>query len=212
MLRLVPALALALVGLLAACGPPAAQPVATTTTAPTSMPEPAATNTPRAGFLAGLQTRAAESTPRPTNTPRSTNTPRPPTNTPAPTSTRMPPTETPAPPAPAASPTSTPMSQAPTPVASQPAGSVTIIRVVGAVPGSNATVEAQAPAGAQCSISYRTPAGTVSEAQELVPRVAGADGRASWTWRIGPGTRTGQGRVTVRCEPGGSATAPITIG
>lgn len=101
---------------------------------------------------------------------------------------------------------------APTPAAAQPASSVTIIRVVGAILGSNATVEVRAPAGAQCSISYRTPAGTVSEAQELAPRVAGVDGRASWTWRIGPGTRTGQGRVTFRCEPGGSATSPITIG
>ena len=91
-------------------------------------------------------------------------------------------------------------------------GGVTIVSATGGPPGGSASVVAQAPPPAQCSIAYRTPAGTMSQAEGLGPSIADASGRVEWTWAIGTGSRTGTGNVTVRCEPGGAATVSITIG
>jgi hypothetical protein len=89
---------------------------------------------------------------------------------------------------------------------------VRIVSANGARPGGTATLSAQAPPGASCSISYFTPAGTNSTAQGLVTKTAGANGSVSWSWVIGTATRPDTGSVTVSCQPGGSATASIQIG
>jgi hypothetical protein len=88
---------------------------------------------------------------------------------------------------------------------------VTFVSVVGAAPGGGASATVQTSAGASCSISYMTPAGTKSAAQGLSTKTAGADGTVSWTWNIGGSTKPGRGTVTVTCG-GASASAPITIG
>jgi hypothetical protein len=66
-------------------------------------------------------------------------------------------------------------------------------------------------AGATCSITYTTPAGTVSRAQGLDTRKADGSGMITWSWLIGGNTRRGTGNVTVSCN-GVSATTPIQIG
>jgi hypothetical protein len=64
--------------------------------------------------------------------------------------------------------------------------------------------------GATCSIVYTTPAGTASTAQGLGTRTADANGAVSWTWSIGPSTRSGTGTVDVTCD-GATARSNITI-
>ena len=91
------------------------------------------------------------------------------------------------------------------------ASGVTFTSVIGARPGGVASATVQTTAGASCSISYVTPAGTKSKAQGLTTTTASADGTASWSWNIGSTTRPGTGTVTVSCG-GASASAPITIG
>jgi hypothetical protein len=91
------------------------------------------------------------------------------------------------------------------------ASGVAFVSVVGAAPGGVASAIVQTSAGASCSISYRTPAGTKSTAQGLSTKTAGADGMVSWSWNISGNTRPGTGTVTVTCG-GASASAPITIG
>jgi len=91
------------------------------------------------------------------------------------------------------------------------ASGVTFISVIGARPGGVASATVQTSAGALCSISYVTPAGTKSKAQGLTTTTAGADGTASWSWNIGSSTRPGTGTVMVTCG-GASASAPIAIG
>ena len=117
---------------------------------------------------------------------------------------------TPAPPAPAPAPAPAPIAP---PVAATPAqsGSVTIVAVVGGPAGGRASLTAQAPPNARCTIRYTTPLGTVSEAQGLVPATADSSGRVSWNWSIGRGTQPGIGSVSVSCTPGGTATSPIQI-
>ena len=116
------------------------------------------------------------------------------------------PVAAPSPSAPAAS--AAPIAPPAAPV--QPSGGVTFTSVVGGSPNGTASVTVQTAPGASCSITYVTPAGTVSEAQGLTTRAADGNGRASWSWKIGSSTRPGTGSVTVRCG-GASATAPITI-
>jgi hypothetical protein len=100
----------------------------------------------------------------------------------------------------------------PPPAPPPPAASgVTFISVIGARPGGVASASVQTTAGASCSISYVTPAGTKSTAQGLVTKTADADGTASWSWNIGSRTQPGTGTVTVTCG-GASASAPIPIG
>jgi micrococcal nuclease len=91
-----------------------------------------------------------------------------------------------------------------------PGSGLTLVEVVGGPPRSTARVVARTSPSAQCSISYRTPAGTPSTAQGLIPKTADSTGQVSWSWVIGSSTRPGIGRVTVTCD-GISASAPITI-
>lgn len=56
-----------------------------------------------------------------------------------------------------------------------------------------------AEGGSTCSIRYRTPAGTQSDADGLANKPAGQDGVATWAWTIGPSTRPGEGTVNVTC-------------
>jgi hypothetical protein len=97
--------------------------------------------------------------------------------------------------------------------APQPASTsgVQITSVAGARPGGRATVVVQTTAGASCSISYRTPAGTSSSAQGLTAKTADSNGIVSWTWEIGTATRPGTGTVMVTCN-GTSAQSSIQIG
>ncbi len=96
------------------------------------------------------------------------------------------------------------------PDASIPPGMVTIDPIAPVQAGGRARVDATAPPGAMCTIRYRTPAGSPSEAEGLIEKPAGEDGRVSWEWSIGPGTSPGEGRVTVECD-GAEAVATITI-
>jgi hypothetical protein len=171
------------------------------------------TTTPATPTLVASLQATPTPLPAPTTTPTSVVTPSPtPEATPAPTPV---PTAAPTPtPAPMATPTSTPAPTS-TPMPSLtpvPAAAVAITAAVGGPPGGNASVTAQAPPGATCRISYTTPSGTPSEAAGLGPATATTQGRVSWMWAIGPSTRPGMGRISVTCMPGGTATAPITIG
>lgn len=151
----------------------------------------------------------------PTPVPTATATPRPPTSTPTPrpptaVPTEVPPTAVPQPPtaAPVVEATPVPPQQQPAPVA--PGSGVTITNVTGAEPGGVASVTAQTTPGASCTIRYTTPAQTSSEAEGLGTKTANAAGVVSWSWRISPGTRPGQGSVTVVCGSGRASSA-ITI-
>ncbi len=88
---------------------------------------------------------------------------------------------------------------------------VTFVSVVGGPPGGTASAAVQTAPGVSCTITYVTPAGTVSRAQGLYPKTADSTGTVSWTWSIGSSTRPGTGTVTVTCG-GMSASAPIAIG
>jgi hypothetical protein len=81
-----------------------------------------------------------------------------------------------------------------------PTSGVEITSFAGAKPGGRATVVAQTTAGASCSISYRTPAGTSSKAQGLSAKTSYSNGIVSWTWEIGTATRPGTGTVIVTCN------------
>jgi len=111
--------------------------------------------------------------------------------------------------APAATPT--PLTSSASPAATTVTSGIVFVSVSGGPPGGTALVVVQTRPGAHCTIQYRTPAGTASQAQGLMPRDAGADGRVSWSWKIGSSTRPGTGTVTVTCD-GVSASHPITIG
>lgn len=76
--------------------------------------------------------------------------------------------------------------------------------------GLDATIAIRTTPGASCSISYRTPAGTLSQASGLFQKTADSGGNASWTWTIGGSTNPGTGSVTVTCN-GLSVTTPIVI-
>lgn len=120
----------------------------------------------------------------------------------------------PAPPSPASNPSAPPPPPpAPPPESVPPAstGGVTFTSVVGGPPGGHASASVSTAPGANCTISYVTPAGTHSTAQGLIPKTADATGSVSWTWNIGGNTRPGTGTVTVTCGSV-SASAAITIG
>jgi hypothetical protein len=94
--------------------------------------------------------------------------------------------------------------------AAQPAAAVTFVSVTGGYPGGYASVTIQATPGANCSISYTTPSGRASVAVGLGDQTADADGKVTWSWKIGNRTKPGTGRVMVTCN-GQSATSDITI-
>jgi hypothetical protein len=87
---------------------------------------------------------------------------------------------------------------------------VNIITVQGGPPGGTAYVLAKTNAGVTCSITYLTPAGTISQAQGLENKAADGNGEVAWSWKIGTNTRPGTGSVDVSCG-GATATAGITI-
>jgi hypothetical protein len=91
-----------------------------------------------------------------------------------------------------------------------PSTKITFLSVNGASPGGYASVTIQTNPGADCSIRYVTPHGTISQARGLENQSADADGKVSWNWKIGSKTEPGNGGVTVTCN-GQSATADITI-
>jgi hypothetical protein len=92
------------------------------------------------------------------------------------------------------------------------ASAVQFVSLVGAPPGGSASATVRtSPPGVMCFITFVTPAGSVGEAPGLVIKPAGADGRASWSWRIARATPSGTGHVSVSCG-GQSTTSPITIG
>lgn len=173
----------------------------------TAAPGPAATATaPRVVTPTSLPVSASTQPPQPTGTLSPTVAPATkPTSAPTAAATPAPPTAIPSPtPRPTAAPTLAPAKPA-------AAAGVEFVSVVGGRPGGRASVTVQTVPKASCSISYRTPAGTRSTAQGLVPTTADANGRASWSWVIGSNTRPGTGTVTVSCG-GVSASASIRIG
>jgi hypothetical protein len=93
-----------------------------------------------------------------------------------------------------------------------PTATVVFTNVMGAAPGHMASATVQAPPNAACTLHYTTPAGTASVAQGLGPMTATGGGSATWSWLIDGNTHPGTGTLTVSCTPGGTATAPITIG
>lgn len=63
--------------------------------------------------------------------------------------------------------------------------------------GTTATLTAQTSPGAACTIVVILPSGRTSTASGLGPKVAGPDGRVSWTWLVAGNTSTGTGSITV---------------
>jgi len=111
----------------------------------------------------------------------------------------------------AVTPTSRPAPNVTAAAGAPASGAVQIVWAVGGRPGGTASVSAKAPPGANCTITYTTPAGTPSTAQGLVPKTADSAGNVSWTWSIGPSTRPGTGTVAITCNSVTARTS-ITIG
>jgi len=65
---------------------------------------------------------------------------------------------------------------------------------------SKVTVSVEAGPGANCDLSYITPAGTLSEASGLGQTTAGSDGLCSWSWIVDRISRPGSGRVIIKIE------------
>jgi hypothetical protein len=150
-------------------------------------------------------------------------TPRPPTATPArlatlalPTDTAAPlniatrpptsisdPTSTSVPPTPTTEPTRTPIpTQAPT---------FTVVELRSPVPvNGEARLVIRTTPGANCFITYRTPAGNVSDAQGLENQTTDAEGLCAWTWQIGRSTTPGTGTLIVSVD-GYTESLPIVI-
>ena len=71
------------------------------------------------------------------------------------------------------------------------------------LPDGVATVTIQTAPGAQCSLDYRTPDGTLSHANGLGEQIANPQGICSWTWKLWMGAKTppsGIGRLTITVE------------
>lgn len=65
---------------------------------------------------------------------------------------------------------------------------------------SDAYVVIRTLPGASCSITYQAPGGTISNADGLESQIANDKGNCYWTWRIGPSTRSGEGRITIKAN------------
>lgn len=74
--------------------------------------------------------------------------------------------------------------------------------------GRRATLAIKTLPGQQCHITYITPLGNLSDAQDLVSQTSDASGVCSWTWTIGNQTTLGTGSITVRV---GEVTATYEI-
>ncbi len=88
-------------------------------------------------------------------------------------------------------------------------GKVIFVSIESAKPGGYASVTVQASPGAECSIRYVTPHGTISRAKGLENQTADSDGNVTWTWKIGSKTEPGIGSVTAAC---GAAYSTASIG
>jgi micrococcal nuclease len=88
------------------------------------------------------------------------------------------------------------------------AADLRITREPGTVhPGNDATVSAVAAAKASCSITVEYKSGP-SKAGDLTPKIADADGKVSWTWKVGTRTTPGKWPVTIAC---GKQTVKTTV-
>jgi hypothetical protein len=74
----------------------------------------------------------------------------------------------------------------------------------------NATLRAVVPPNASCTLTFRTPSGTASDAAGLGTKSADAQGTVNWTWLIAQSTTVGNGSVQVTCN-GVTATSAIAI-
>lgn len=63
--------------------------------------------------------------------------------------------------------------------------------------GGNARVQIKTTPGADCYLSYTTPAGSDSKADGLGHTTASTTGICAWTWNIGIRTRPGTGTVII---------------
>jgi hypothetical protein len=86
---------------------------------------------------------------------------------------------------------------------------VSFVTVTGAPAGGMASAVAQASPGAVCTLSFLAP--TATSLVTIGAATADAQGRVSWAWQVAAGTAAGNGSLLVTCQPGGSATATITI-
>lgn len=68
-------------------------------------------------------------------------------------------------------------------------------------PGSYATAAVTTTATARCGIVVKY-ASSVSSAKGLVTKIAPANGKLSWTWKVGTNTHAGSWRVTITCKLG----------
>jgi hypothetical protein len=96
-------------------------------------------------------------------------------------------------------------------IAASRASGVTFVAANGANPGGYASITVQTTPGAECSIRYVTPHGTISQAKGLENQTADSNGKVTWTWKIGSKTEPGTGSVTVTSN-GASVTAQIQVG
>jgi micrococcal nuclease len=105
-------------------------------------------------------------------------------------------------------PTSPPPTAAPT---QAPVATITLISLTSpAGRNSNATLVIEAASGAVCDPGVIYKSGE-SRAAGLEPKTAGADGRLSWTWRVGGNTTFGTWTVYVVCNPGGRMQWPFVV-
>ena len=77
--------------------------------------------------------------------------------------------------------------------------------------GSEVKLEAVAPPGSACAITYTNPSGKPSTAQGLGPKTCDEQGRASWTWMVSPGSSTGKAEAMVTCTPLGGVLTSATV-
>lgn len=114
-------------------------------------------------------------------------------------------TPPPPPPTPTLSPTETPTTSAPVPTATEaptstptPVTGFEVVALTSEVKaGGFASVTIRTAAGALCDLTYKTPAGTKSESDDLKAKAADNDGLCVWTWRITAQTRPGTGTLTI---------------
>ncbi len=115
---------------------------------------------------------------------------------------------------PTSSPTAT-VTPSPTPSASPTATATeivfTIVKLISPIKaGRRAQLTIKTTPGAECFLSYITPAGTTSTTQGLGKRTATADGICGWTWSIRSNTRPGTGTLEVTVN-GVTVSIPIVI-
>ncbi len=111
----------------------------------------------------------------------------------------------PPPPPPTPSPTETPTANTPAPTATDaptstptPVTGFEVVALTSEVKaGGFASVTIQTAAGALCDLTYKTPAGTESESDDLKAKTADDDGLCTWTWRITAQTIPGTGTLTI---------------